>query len=220
MRSLRYLHLELDVSDMSLRDTDSMDPGTRRTEPSKPGDPSFDNPHDNGLSEWNIGPAYRSRNAHVRRLIVNCAIDRNLACDIFEAISTMSPDWCPLNELTIKIRAQPDFTTSMVISGTSYACSLVHRESSAIVLIAISLWLLTSGQTNVHRRIDAHISLRGWMRSSTRYGRSGKQVRGERCRRSSRPRDRKSEKRPRVLGGMIGRASLLLKTIDTILSLR
>ncbi|RMJ28571.1 hypothetical protein PHISP_00531 [Aspergillus sp. HF37] len=102
VRNLRHLHLSLDVSDMDLRGSDDTSYDER---PETPSDPSFDNDFDNQFSEENLGRAYRSRNGHARRVIINSVVDKSLACAIFQTISSpISPQWPPLERLFISVR--------------------------------------------------------------------------------------------------------------------
>ncbi|KAB8269306.1 hypothetical protein BDV30DRAFT_251438 [Aspergillus minisclerotigenes] len=95
---LRYLHLNLDVSDASLgRSQDNLETDidqefrrdinpVRSTNNKPPSEPSFDE-FGNNFSIKDLGGFYRSRNGHVQRLFRNSAIDSSLACLIFKAIS-------------------------------------------------------------------------------------------------------------------------------------
>ncbi|BAE54956.1 hypothetical protein BDV35DRAFT_407155 [Aspergillus flavus] len=95
---LRYLHLHLDVSDASLgRSQDNLETDmnqefrhdfnlVRNINTKPPSEPSFDE-FGNNFSIKDLGGFYRSRNGHVQRLFRNSAIDPNLACSIFKAIS-------------------------------------------------------------------------------------------------------------------------------------
>ena len=95
---LRYLHLHLDVSDASLgRSQDNLETDmnqefrrdfnlVRNINTKPPSEPSFDE-FGNNFSIKDLGGFYRSRNGHVQRLFRNSAIDSNLACSIFKAIS-------------------------------------------------------------------------------------------------------------------------------------
>ncbi|PKX92387.1 uncharacterized protein P174DRAFT_407907 [Aspergillus novofumigatus IBT 16806] len=96
IRNLKFLDLELNVSDPTLyQENTSIDP-------------DWDD-FDNQYTEEDLEGINRSRNGHIRRLLVNTLIDEPLASSIFEVISAAKSHDAPLLErLTLSIKGQAD----------------------------------------------------------------------------------------------------------------
>lgn len=61
---------------------------------------------DNQISFQDLGGYFRNRNGHIRRFMINCAVDESLACAIFRLISSSKkqvPDTLPLEGINIRI---------------------------------------------------------------------------------------------------------------------
>ncbi|KAE8418051.1 hypothetical protein BDV36DRAFT_309004 [Aspergillus pseudocaelatus] len=141
---LQYLHLHLDVSDASLsRGQDHVETDidqefrrdfnpVRNTNSKPPSEPSFDN-FGNKFTVKDLGGFYRSRNGHVQRLFRNSAIDSNLACSIFKAISgnTATGSSSQLERMSIRLQCSA-FGTGTLFSHLAhiFPCAwLVERNS-------------------------------------------------------------------------------------------
>ncbi|KAB8216597.1 hypothetical protein BDV33DRAFT_207246 [Aspergillus novoparasiticus] len=140
---LKYLHLHLDISDVSLGTTqDNVTTDTsqqfrrdfnpiRNTNIKPPSEPLFDE-LGNEFSIKDLGGVYRSRNGHVQRLFRNSAMDSHLACSIFKAISgSTTTGSSQLERMIIRLQCSA-FETDTLFSHLVhiFPCSwLVERSS-------------------------------------------------------------------------------------------
>jgi hypothetical protein len=97
IRRLKYLTLALNASDPALIETEHTE-----YHGGAPTDLSFDE-FDNQISKRNIGMFYRSRNGHVRRVLINSAVDEDLVNEIFNSISSSKRSDVLLEELAIEV---------------------------------------------------------------------------------------------------------------------
>ncbi|KAK2782705.1 hypothetical protein FQN53_009629 [Emmonsiellopsis sp. PD_33] len=112
IRRLKRLSLTLDVSDRAIC-AGGTDVERLRAEQNTSGliepphDPSFDD-FDNQYLDHNMSSnAFNIKNGHMRRLLINSAIDKNLACSIFQTISsTKAPDAPLLERLIIDVKGR------------------------------------------------------------------------------------------------------------------
>lgn len=61
---------------------------------------------DNQVSFQDLGGYFRNRNGHIRRFMINSAVDESLACAIFRVVSSsknQGPDTIPLEGMNIRI---------------------------------------------------------------------------------------------------------------------
>ncbi|KAK2808733.1 hypothetical protein FQN50_004405 [Emmonsiellopsis sp. PD_5] len=105
VRRLKRLSLTLNVSDKAIRAEPTYVERLRAEQNTSgliepPHDPSFDD-FDNQYLGHNISIAFRVKNGHLRRLLINSAIDKNLACAIFQTISSTKASDAPLLERLI-----------------------------------------------------------------------------------------------------------------------
>jgi hypothetical protein len=133
--NLKFLDLVLDVSDPTLYQEDASI------------DPDWDE-FDNQYIEEDLGGISRSRNGHIRSLLINTLIDEPLASSIFEVISAAKPQDAPLLErLTLSIQGQVQWEY------------LPRCEFSYIVRFFASEWTIERDVRYGHRdRFEARIS--------------------------------------------------------------
>jgi hypothetical protein len=135
IRNLKFLDLALNVFDPTLyQDHPSLDP-------------DWDD-FDKQCTEEDLGGFNRSRNGHIRRLLVNTLIDGPLASSIFDVISAAKSHDAPLLErLTLTIKGQADLHY------------LPRYEFSSLVGFFASEWTVERDIRYEHRdRFEARIS--------------------------------------------------------------
>jgi hypothetical protein len=135
IRNLKFLDLALNVFDPTLyQDNPSLDP-------------DWDD-FEKQYTEEDLGGFNRSRNGHIRRLLVNTLIDGPLASSIFDVISAAKSHDAPLLErLTLTIKGQADLHY------------LPQYEFSSLVGFFASEWTVERDIRYEHRdRFEARIS--------------------------------------------------------------
>ncbi|KAJ5273765.1 hypothetical protein N7478_008890 [Penicillium angulare] len=97
---LKNLSLGLSVSDPALFGDDESDQGIIRpghllfpSQESLSLDPTFDD-FDSQLCRWGLQELYRARNGHVRKFMINSAVDKKLVFEIFQKIISVKTDYC------------------------------------------------------------------------------------------------------------------------------
>ncbi|KAJ5678992.1 hypothetical protein N7462_007236 [Penicillium macrosclerotiorum] len=128
IRALRNLSLDLSVADPALYGGETADqltmcppernsmllhelfnnwemqlPTLPRPQPVSSRHPCFDK-FGNELAEPDLRHFFRSRNGHVRRFMINSAVDKDLACSIFRTVAAAKPpDTLPLEGMNLRI---------------------------------------------------------------------------------------------------------------------
>ncbi|RHZ46632.1 uncharacterized protein CDV56_104846 [Aspergillus thermomutatus] len=136
VRNLKFLDLVLDVSDPTLDQEHASI------------DPDWDD-FDNQPANVNLGGINPSRNGHIRRLLINTLIDKQLACSILEVISAAKPQDAPLLE-----------RLSLSIQGQTRPAYFARCEFSHLVRLLSTEWTIERDIRHEHRnKVDARITM-------------------------------------------------------------
>ncbi|KAF7131148.1 hypothetical protein CNMCM5793_004198 [Aspergillus hiratsukae] len=138
IRNLKFLDLVLDVSDPTLDDEHASV------------DPHWDD-FDNQPANVDLGGVNPTRNGHLRRLLINTLIDKQLASSIFEVISAAKPQHAPCGLLE---------RLSLSVQGQTRPAHLAHCEFSHFVRLLSTEWTIERDIRYEHReRFEARPTL-------------------------------------------------------------
>ncbi|RHZ48621.1 hypothetical protein CDV55_100484 [Aspergillus turcosus] len=136
IKNLKFLDLVLDVSDPTLDDEHASV------------DPHWDD-FDNQPARVDLGGINPSRNGHLRRLLINTLIDKQLASSIFKLISAAKPQHAPFLE-----------RLSLSMQGQTRPAHLAHCEFSHFVRLLSTEWTIERDIRYEHReRFEARPTL-------------------------------------------------------------